>query len=219
MDALSKEDENAMDLSAVKEYTAIFAAIATGLIALVALWGKTHMLQNLQKAWGHTFGKTGDRLEEVMDRLKGIEGELKPNGGASLRDAINRTELRVAESAALQRADFATRPDASFICDAHGDIVWASPAYQRLSGRTMVELSGKGWLNVVRPNKREHAAEQWYGRAVSDDRDYDDLQFWQTPEGTEFGVEVRATRMRSIDGVTLGYFGLVSPVGEGEGSA
>lgn len=31
----------------------------------------------------------------VMERLKGIENELRPNGGSTLRDAINRVESRL----------------------------------------------------------------------------------------------------------------------------
>lgn len=40
-----------------------------------------------------------DRLEKIEDRLDGIDRELRPNGGASLRDTVDRLEKWTSERA------------------------------------------------------------------------------------------------------------------------
>lgn len=48
--------------------------------------------------WAGTPGREGrDRIPGVMERLNNIDGELKRNGGKSVKDTVNRIEKRLIE--------------------------------------------------------------------------------------------------------------------------
>jgi len=55
-------------------------------------------LDNFLTDWSGTEGRPGrDRVPGVMERLNNIDGELKNNGGSSVKDAVDRIEIRVDE--------------------------------------------------------------------------------------------------------------------------
>jgi hypothetical protein len=55
-------------------------------------------LDNFLVDWSGTEKRPGrDRVPGVMERLNDIDGELKNNGGSSVKDAVDRIEIRVDE--------------------------------------------------------------------------------------------------------------------------
>ena len=153
----------------------------------------------MKKAWVATFGCRNDQLDR-------IEAELMHNGGSSLKDLVYDIRGQIAESKALQLAYFATREEAVWIADAEGDCIWASPAFQRLTGRTAAELHGKGWINVFPQRLREQLQHEWYDNAVADDRNFEHCAKIKIEGDGE--VNVLITGVRMVDkGDVLGYFG------------
>jgi hypothetical protein len=55
-------------------------------------------LDNFLIDWSGTEKRPGrDRVPGVMERLNEIDGQLKNNGGSSVKDAVDRIEIRVDE--------------------------------------------------------------------------------------------------------------------------
>jgi hypothetical protein len=55
-------------------------------------------LDNFLVDWSGTESRPGrDRVPGVMERLNDIDGELKNNGGSSVKDAVDRIEINVNE--------------------------------------------------------------------------------------------------------------------------
>ena len=60
--------------------------------------GWTHAWEQFMKDWSGEEARPGrDRTPGVMERLNDIDGELKNNGGSSVKDAVDRIEINVAE--------------------------------------------------------------------------------------------------------------------------
>lgn len=84
-----------------------WAAAILGVAGVVRL-GITLFVKAVRAALDETLGSLrGDlesmedwwveRLEKIEDRLDGIDRELRPNGGASLRDTVDRLERWTSE--------------------------------------------------------------------------------------------------------------------------
>ena len=58
--------------------------IAASIEILVFLWAGIKMLNK--------FSARLDKLDQIDDRIKKVESQYVPNGGSSMRDAINRIE-------------------------------------------------------------------------------------------------------------------------------
>jgi len=62
----------------------------------VKLWFKNW--DKFMQDWAGEDARPGrDRVPGVMERLNAIDGELKNNGGTSVKDAVDRIEIRVEE--------------------------------------------------------------------------------------------------------------------------
>lgn len=87
----------------------VFASIGTiiGTWFLIAkliapLFKRTNQLFNTWESFirdwaGEEAGPGRDRIPGVMERLNEIDGQLKNNGGSSVKDAVDRIEIRVNE--------------------------------------------------------------------------------------------------------------------------
>lgn len=113
------------------------------------------------------------RTEQVERLLRQVKHEVMPNGGASLRDAINRTESTVALLVAQQRArDDAEDDIVRLDADADGRVTWMAGALMRWTERTSDELKGYGWMSFVHPDDREDVADE-YSRCIRHSRQFD----------------------------------------------
>jgi hypothetical protein len=58
----------------------------------------THTWENFMQDWSGTEERPGrSAVPGVMERLNNIDGELKKNGGKSVKDVVNRIEKRLVE--------------------------------------------------------------------------------------------------------------------------
>ena len=72
------------------------AAILAGLFTIgKAVKAGVHIARRLDRVATQLLGD--DETPSLDDRLSSIEHELHPNGGSSMRDAVNRTEKALAE--------------------------------------------------------------------------------------------------------------------------
>jgi PAS domain S-box-containing protein len=103
--------------------------------------------------------------------LTRIEGMLKPNGGSSLFDAINRIEKQMAINQTAQRLVLIEDTAIMFWTDASGRYGRVSKAYAELVGRSAEEMLGEGWKSHLASNCRKSVAEEW-SYAVKERREF-----------------------------------------------
>lgn len=80
-----------------------------------------------------------------------IDEHLKPNGGSSVRDALDRIEKKLITVEATQRALLDLNPDdgGHFLADKRGHLFWVSNKFGELMGAPREDCLGMEWLNCV----------------------------------------------------------------------
>lgn len=76
---------------------------------------------------------------------------------------------------------------AQWRCDPQGNARWVSPGYVRLTGRSEVELLGRGWIGTVHPEDREVGVEEWL-LSVGDRRAWEGRYRVVRPDGAVIDV-------------------------------
>lgn len=156
-----------------------------------------------------------ESLALLASQVQNINAELKPNGGSSLRDSINRIEqcqkeisIRQLISDQRQRAILSDMNFGVLETDAQGNCVWANRMYTRLTGRSLDELVGKGWINTIAHDERDRVLEDW-NSAIEDCREFESTYHVATPDGERIRITARTIKMRGTRGEPLGYIEVV----------
>ncbi len=189
-----------MDIVILQYIIAAFTTITAGALAFKSV---RTVLCNI---WKFTFGRRGAQLDR-------IELELKPNGGGSLRDSINRIEEKQNEFEAFLNAQLNINSEATFRTDAAGHVITNNRKHQHLTGFSGVEVAGDGWINVIHPEWREEVFRKWR-QAVEAGIEFSEDIMYVNPEGVEYLVHVNAYRERDSQGRIHGYLGTVTPYQE-----
>jgi len=165
-----------LSIEEIKEY----AGLITLLAGVVAIFWKPIVagirimittFKNL-KTFSTNINKTITQVEELYPLVLKLNEDLKPNGGSSLRDAIDRIDRRVALSEQRSRY-FAEHPgEISFETDADGNTIWVSKGWQETYGLSSDDAIGRGWINGVYIDDREDVVKEWYN-AVKDKRRFE----------------------------------------------
>lgn len=100
-------------------------------------------------------------LVGIVPVVKELVAELKPNGGSSLRDSVNRIEDGMMHNRMLARNNFALVGEPYFETDRAGRCTWVNQAYMRLVGLPLHECMGFGWYNAVHQDDRTMVAGEW----------------------------------------------------------
>lgn len=107
-------------------------------------------------------------IASLPAKVDSIKAELRPNGGATLRDSLDRVERRmqvVDERGAIRDARdrmlLNQEQFAYFECDADGSMRWITRAAMRWTGRAIEDMSGNGWLHIVWPGDRPSVSREW----------------------------------------------------------
>jgi PAS domain S-box-containing protein len=148
-------------------------------------------------------------VRELKAILAFIEAELRPNGGSSIRDAVNRMEMGI--EAANKKIDLVaqrqlqrTNLDATGLweTDRAGRFTFVNPAMARLAGAAPEDFLGLGWKTHVHPRDRAEVSASWQS-AVQDERDFTFVFAF----GNEVKVRVTGRRMRGANGDVTGWIG------------
>jgi len=150
--------------------------------------------------------KTGQKL---MAGLTTVLNEIRPNGGASMRDAINRIESRQIQLDGYNQVMMHEHSHAVFKADAEGLWTWVNRKYSRIGNTTLEEVKGTGWVNCVHRDDRE-AVEQEWNRAVQEHRAFNMNYRMITPDGRVTPVKCTSYRLENPDGTTVGYVGIIA---------
>lgn len=173
-----------------KDWTilAAFVSLVSGAIGVTAFW-----------AW----------KQYLMVRT--ILAEFKPNGGSSLRDAINKIQNTVVIVDARQWAIVAGLRDPMWESDATGGCVRANRALLDLVQRNFDEMAGTGWENIVCPDDKTRVWQEW-NSAVERKRTFESVYCVVDRTGERFRVQAIAIPFRSPTNEVVGYVGRYSHV-------
>lgn len=155
-------------------------------------------------------------IRELLAKVKAIElvaQELVPNGGSSLRDAIDRIESSVVFLNERQKALMQDINEGVIECDSHGKITWANRTYLRKLDTTLDQISGNGWINLMHPDDVDGVVSAW-SRSVTEAIDYHTHFRLRKADGTYVTVYSKAYSLKNSSGLLVGYISLINFDGE-----
>ena len=142
----------------------------------------------------------------LKSKIETIYKELTPNGGGSIKDAINRVQGAVGRMEKRQKCWLQIHDKAVFETDSAGNLTWANREYLGLLGATFEEVEGRGWRNFL---ASDSTFEQWT-RAVADKRDFNACFSFRRKSGEMVPACVESLAMKDERGELLGYVGNVT---------
>lgn len=146
----------ATNFTIIAEYLGIIAGICGSLIGIYK-FGKF-----LHKKFIKPIFNFFEAVDNSIDILSKMDYEFTSNGGKSIKDAINRIELRQISQEHRIHAILSHWPLAFFESDSNGMCIWVNKTYSRLTGKSIDELRGNGWLNVIAEEDREKVSKEWF---------------------------------------------------------
>lgn len=177
-------------------------AIITMLAALLALLKPCKKWCSL--LWKKTLGRNGVKIDLIL-------GELTPNGGTSLKDAVVRIEERQHGMDAFFRAQLNLHNVAIVRTDAEGKLTAINRQYQRMTGYSLIEVEGDGWINAIHPEDRQKVKDQW-DEAIASGREMTEDMRFLTALGETIMAHASVFREIDVDGNIRGYLGTITPV-------
>jgi PAS domain S-box-containing protein len=150
-----------------------------------------------------------DTIEKQLPVIIKIAEEFKPNGGNSLKDAINRLEVGLANNRDRHRLIICELGLATFETDKEGHYTWVSESWQDITGVDFYEAMGNGWVNAIHPVDRHKATEEW-AEAVEQDRIFKAAYFINSDRIVK--VNVYASPVKDLKRNTISYVGSISLV-------
>ncbi len=144
-------------------------------------------------------------LGQLPEQLASIAAELKPNGGGSMRDAVNRIELGQHVNRATMRAYSETPEFGRFETNEKGECGYADRTFLRWVQRTPDEVKGWGYLNCICDDEREDVREA-VETNVRQGAEFSRRLRLQPVDGPLLEVHCRATVLRHpANGAVLGW--------------
>lgn len=178
----------------------LIAQIGSAIVGLSAIITYSYKLWK----WAKVNQKKFERFSQI------IEYELTNNGGASIKDSIQRIENIVISVEARQRSFFQAQVnDGVFETDANGNYTYVNSTWSRITGIQPTEASGTGWSSAIHPDDRDEVFEDWQN-TWKFEREFN-LRFrFKTQGDIVSDVHVHAVPTRSTKtNKVIGFFGIV----------
>jgi PAS domain S-box-containing protein len=136
--------------------------------------------------------KLSEGVVEISTKLDALAEQFKPNGGSSIKDSLNRIELKQANNENMTNFIISSLEVPVFRTDSSGLCVWASRAYCALADRDLEDLLGWGWLSSIHPDDADNVRHKWRA-AVEERRIFEAVFRVMRPSGNILEVQSRAT--------------------------
>lgn len=161
-------------------------------------------------------------FRKVLKNLSDVRAELKPNGGGSLRDRVEKMITKQRELNAsiegTKRAAFDLLPAPVFEAEPTGECRFVNLEYCDRLGITRDQALGHGWIAFVHGDDRERVRQTW-DEAVRDSRPFaDGYRMRNRQTNAIVPVDCRAVPVRGADGAVLSYVGFLKPKPEPQSS-
>ncbi len=149
---------------------------------------------------------------KLVEDVQFIIHDLKPNSGTSLRDVVDRIEIRLA---LVDRVNWALRQDGPvgiFRCDKQGKNIEVNRTYCRWLGVGADELLGHGWRRfLAAPSNRTDYDAEW-AAAFDQGREVEFRIDLRSVDGETGRYDVHAYPITSHAGEVAEYLGVLRPV-------
>ena len=132
---------------------------------------------------------------------------------AMTRDITERkkTEREIKTSEQRYRALITASAQVVWLADAEGRADFATPAWQELTGQSLEETRGTGWLNALHPESRKQSMRLWR-QAVENKTIYKDEQTVRTRDGSYRVFFTRGVPMFNDNGEILEWVGTLTDI-------
>lgn len=147
---------------------------------------------------------------EIQDRMKQLDSiiaDLKPNGGSSLRDAIDRMERTTMATNQSQRAILDLLNAGFFLTDSAGQFVYVNRYWQHITGMPVDECLGSGWANAIAPEDRDKVFNEWKACAVEGRSFSSQFRIKHAGTGVIHWVVGHSVALRDGKGLLYGHIG------------
>lgn len=153
-------------LDDTKTIIEIATAVITGVIAIVAYINKK-VIRPLKKA-KDSIESNIEANNSILREHSEILKELKFNGGKSIKDVINKIDVKLdktrsdlANVIAIVKAQQEYDSDGIFIADKHGNCYYFNKAYLDMTGLSLNEALNFGWTSAIHPKDYERILSSW----------------------------------------------------------
>jgi PAS domain S-box-containing protein len=157
-------------------------------------------------------------MKETSIEVKRLSTELKPNGGSTIRDLLDRIERNQTVQGEKQRAVFTTLPIGIFEADVQGNVTWANRKLCRMTGRTPNELKGSGWINALKYEDRTRVRANWIN-SIASQSEYEERATLTTPDAVNTHAFIQSMKLENADGGAIGYVVTVTNIEDPAGVA
>jgi PAS domain S-box-containing protein len=179
------------------------AAIAGALVVLAALinrlWIWLRARSTAVDEWAERRTRRRREDQEIDKVLRQIVAEFKPNGGSTIRDALNRIEQWLHRQEAERAADFMLDPEPLWKADGTGALIAVNRAFCELVGHDAGDLLNSNWKNYLHPEDARRVISTWQD-TVRDGRDYAAHYRFVNRDGMTIGIETWGECCRMADG-------------------
>lgn len=148
------------------------------------------------------------KLVIFIPTIERIDYELKPNGGSSVKDAINRIESKINLQDQKVLALIKSMPYGTFISDSDGNWTDVNLTLCRITGRTESELEGRDWLNWIDEKHKSGVILEWE-RAIKNKMVFDVEVNYSNPTGEYIPLRFSGNQLKNEKDELVGYFGTV----------
>jgi len=165
--------------------------------------------------WKFWLQKRVKEGKDLYQRIQIMSQEFRPNGGSTLRDAINRIEEKIALQEQKTSAIIKSFPIGTWVSDEKGKCIDVNKSLCQIMGRTESEIKGDNWSNWVHPAEKEHVFEEWY-RCVQNDLNFDMEYRYVLPSKKIQKVHGTAYQLKNDKGKIVGFLGTLEAIGSPE---
>lgn len=161
--------------------------------------------------WKFWLQKRFKEAKDLYSKILIISDEFRPNGGSSLRDAINRIEEKISLQEQKTIALIKSFPIGTWISDKHGKCVDVNKSLCKIMGRTESEIKGDNWSNWIHPDEKDEVFEEWY-RCVKNDLNFDMEYRYILPDKSVQRVHGSAYQLKNDKGELVGFLGTLEAI-------
>ncbi len=206
-----------------------------GLETAIRLWGVDPDLQVVictaysDKSWEQMMERIGSPervliLKKPFDTIEVLQLAHALTEKWSLLQAARRNTEELERTVRLRTRELeaseerfrnlsASAPIGIFETDAAGSVIYTNPVWQRITGLTLSESLGEGWIRAVHPDDLEALQQRWQATRKEARESESEFRFL-LPDGETRWVQARTTPVRAESGDLSGYVGSVEDITE-----
>jgi PAS domain S-box-containing protein len=146
----------------------------------------------------------------MKKQIEKIYIEMGPNGGATIKDAITRIEMRLVGVEQKQNVYLLEAPHGLFEANVEGRVTGANRTLCSLVGRQENEMKGFGWINSVAPHDRDRVVSKWE-KSIEEKMEYHDAFDFRHKDGKIIPVNAVAYAMENpTSHEIIGWLGTIT---------